>query len=242
MSMFPNSQAIPVDYERDNTRSRLLLSFFNTVYAWMFAGLGVTALVGWAMSQSPAAMQLVYGSKIGYTVLGLGAFAIAMCVQRVAMRISANAATALFLLYAAIVGALVSGIFLAYPGSTLAAAFLVTGGTFGVLSVIGFITKKDLTRMGGILTMAVIGLFLASIVNVFLANNLVSWVITYAVLGVFIGLTVYYTQMLKNLALSAENNPDMLSRLAVVGSLLLYVAFINMFISILQIMGGNGRR
>lgn len=242
MSMFPNSQTLPMDYGRDDTRSRMLLTFFNAVYAWMFAGLAVTALVGWFMSQSPVALKLVYGSGFGYLGLTLGAFLIAMSVQRVAMRANATLATGLFILYAALIGALISGIFMIYPMATLAAAFLVTGGTFGAVSVLGFVTKIDLTRMGGILTMAVIGLFLASLVNIFVASTGLDWLITYAVLIVFIGLTAYYTQKLKGWALSMGDNPAMASRLAIVGSLMLYVAFINLFMSILQIMGGNGRR
>lgn len=239
MSMFPNSSALPLDYSRDAEKSRFMVSFFNSVYAWMFAGLAVTALVGWLMSQSPAALHMVYGSRLGYTALGLGAFMIAMATQRIAMTVNATAATALFILYAAVIGALVSGIFVIYPTATLAASFLVTGATFGVMSVMGFVFKTDLTKIGSYLIMAAIGLFVASIVNIFLANDALSWFITYAVLLVFMGLTIYYTQMLKGWALSVSENPAMAPRLAIVGSLMLYVAFINMFLSILRIMGNR---
>ena len=216
-----------------------MVSFFNTVYAWMFAGLAITAAVGWAISQSPAMLQAIYGNRLGYTVIGLAAFAIAMATQRVAMTVNANVATALFVLYAAVIGALVSGIFVIYPTATLAAAFLVTGATFGTMSVLGFVLKMDLSRAGSFLIMAAIGLFVASIVNVFLANNALSWIITYAVLAVFMGLTAYYTQMLKKWAETASDNPAMAPRLAIIGSLMLYVAFINMFLSILRIMGSR---
>jgi len=239
MSMFPNSSTLPLDYSRDTEKARFMVSFFNSVYAWMFAGLGVTALVGWLMSQSPAALHMVYGNPIGYTALLLGAFLIAVATQRVAMTINATAATALFILYAAVIGALISGVFRVYSIPTLAASFLVTGATFGVMSVMGFVFKADLTKVGSYLIMAAIGLFIASIVNLFLANDALSWVITYAVLLVFMGLTIYYTQMLKGWALQASDNPALAPRLAIIGSLLLYVAFINMFMSILRIMGNR---
>ena len=155
------------------------------------------------------------------------------------MSVNATAGTALFILYAAVIGALVSGIFVVYPKSTLAASFLVTAATFGVLSVLGFVLKKDLSSFGSYLIMGAIGLFIASIVNIFLANDALSWIITYGVLAVFIGLTVYYTQKLKGWALEVSDNPEMASRLAVVGSLMMYVAFLNMFLSILRIMGSR---
>lgn len=132
-----------------------------------------------------------------------------------------------------------AGVFRVYQQSTLGAAFLVTGGTFAVMSVIGMVTKIDLTRMGGILIMAAIGLFIASLANIFIASDALSWVITYAVVLVFVGLTAYYTQTLKGWALQFEGNPAMINRIAVVGSLLLYVAFINLFFAILRIMGSR---
>ena len=237
--MFPQSTTYDQTIDRDSSRGRMLFAFFNQVYAWMFAGLAVTSLVAWAVSSSPAVMKLIYANQFGYVALGLAAFAIAWSVQGVAMRVNATLATALFILYAAVVGALISGVFLMYPLSTLTAAFLVTGGTFGVMSVLGYFTKMDLTRVGGILSMAAIGLFIGSIVNVFFASDAFSWFITYAVLIVFVGLVAYYTQKLKNWALDHGNDPEMSSRLAIVGSLMLYVAFINIFLSILRIMGSR---
>jgi FtsH-binding integral membrane protein len=105
------------------------------------------------------------------------------------------------------------------------------------MSVYGFVTKRDLTRVGAIMTMAVVGLFIASLVNIFLQSGPLSWVITYAVLGVFVVLVAYETQMLKGFARQFGDNPDMAARIAIIGSLLLYIAFINIFLSILRIMG-----
>src|SRR5436190_14711952 len=154
MSMFPQQRAVRLEYGTDD---RAIFNFFNAVYAWMAVGLAVTAAVAWACSQSAVMMNVVYGSRGGYMIMGLAAFAIAMGVQSMAMRISAAAGTALFLLYAAVIGALISGIFRIYSGPTLLASFAMTGGVFGGMSVYGYITKRDLTKIGSILVMCVWG-------------------------------------------------------------------------------------
>ena len=134
-------------------------------------------------------------------------------------------------------GALLSAIFVIYKMQTIGAAFVITGGTFAAMSVYGFVTKRDLTQIGSILVMCVIGLFIASLANIFIASNALSWLITYAVLAVFIGITAYETQKLKVLAQQYGDDPNMAPRIAIIGSLLLYISFINMFMSILRIMG-----
>lgn len=239
MSMFPDANTrrrVEIGY---GTEDRAIFNFFNTVYAWMAVGLALTGVVAFAVSQSSAAMHMVYANRGIYAVLGIGAFLLAVSAQSVALRVGTAAGLAMFLLYAALIGALISGIFIIYPATTLAAAFVLTAGTFGAMSVYGFVTKRDLTSMGSILIMCVIGLFVASLVNLWIANSALSWLITYAVLLVFVGLTAYHTQQLKNFANEHAHNPEMASRMAVVGSLILYVAFINLFLSILRIMGNR---
>lgn len=241
MSMFPdaNTRRVQLEY---STEDRAVFNFFNTVYAWMAVGLAVTGVVAWAVAHTPGTMQIIYANRGLYGLFALVAFAIAVGAQSAAMRLSAAAGLALFLLYATVIGALISGIFIIYPISTLVAAFVLTAGTFGGMSIYGFATKRDLTTIGSYLTMAVWGLILASVVNLFVANNALSWLITYAVLFVFIGLTAYHTQNLKNFAQQNVHNPALASRMAVIGSLILYIAFINLFLSILRILGSANRR
>lgn len=238
MSMFPQSgsrKPFELEYANDN---KSVPRFFNVVYAWMAVGLAVTAAVAWFGSQSPVLLHALYGSRAGYAIFGLAAFALAMFVQSAGLRINANLATALFLLYAAIVGMLLCGIFVVYPPKTILTAFLITGGTFGGMSVYGFVTKRDLSRMGSILIMCAWGLFLASIANFFfIQSGPFSWLITYAVLAVFIGLTAYETQKLREIAIAYGDDPVMAPRFAIIGSLWLYVDFINIFVSILRILG-----
>ena len=239
MSNMPNSygsyRSEPLGYEsRDN--SLTVAQFFNTVYAWMCVGLALTAVVGWYVAHSPL-IGVIYASKGGYLFVGLAAFGIAWYVQSQAGKLAVPVATALFLLYAAVIGALVSGIYLIYPGKTLAAAFVVTGGTFGAMSLYGFVTKRDLSAMGSLFVMLAFGFIAASFVNLWVGSTMLDWIITYAILILFIGITAYQTQRLRQIAVQLQDNPQLAHRYAIVGSLVLYIAFINLFLSILRIMG-----
>jgi FtsH-binding integral membrane protein len=224
-----------LEYGRDN---QAVASFFNVVYAWMAVGLALTAAVAWFASQSIATLELIYGNKGGYAVFLLAAFGIGWYAQAQAGKISANVATVLFMLYAAIIGMLISGIFLVYSPKVLISSFVLTAGTFGGMSVFGFVTKRDLSGIGSFLIMCFWGLFIASCVNFFFLNSgPLSWIITYGVLAVFIGITAYQTQMLKEIAHSYGDDPVMAPRFAIFGALVLYIAFINIFLSILRILG-----
>lgn len=236
MSQFPQSRRVELDYGTDNS---VTVSFFNMVYAWMAVGLVLTAAVSWYVSQSPQIMSYFQGGRAFSVFVMLGMFAIAMAVQSAALSISAGLGTLLFLVYATLMGALLAPIFLIYDLGTIGSSFLITGGTFAAMSIYGFVTKRDLTKMGSIFMMALVGLILASLVNIFWANDALSWIITYAVLAVFIGLTAYQTQNLKNVAEGLRDQPQLLQRYAIIGSLVLYIAFINMFMSILRIMGAR---
>jgi uncharacterized protein len=231
MSVYPNSgmRGVELGYATDE---KVTYNFFNVVYAWMAVGLAVTG----AVAYGAAAMRLFPTPGLALIVL-LGTFALSIAIQRATERISPAVATALFLVYAGIIGYLISYIFVIYSLSTLAAAFFLTAGTFGGMSVYGFVTRRDLTRIGSILVMCALGLFIASVINFFVASNAFSWVITYAVLFVFIGLTAYHTQQLKEMAAATQGNARMAARYAIVGSLVLYLAFINIFLSILRILG-----
>lgn len=239
MSHFPQSRTRPVQLEY-GTDNRVVINFFNAVYGWMAAGLAVTAGVGFACSGIPAISRALFGSG-GFVIVALmlGAWALAWAAQKAALQLNATLGTVLFMLYAAVIGVMLSGIFIIYSVPTLISAFLITGGTFAAMSLYGFVTKRDLTTMGSYLTMAFFGLFFASIANIFFANDALSWIITYGVLAVFIGLTAYQTQQLRNVAVQIGNNGDLAARYAIVGSIMLYIAFINMFISILRIMGSR---
>lgn len=235
MSMY-DSPEVPLTY--GTTRDVSLFRFFNQVYAWMFVGVGVTAVVGLACSKVPA-IAVMFTNPMIAVAAALGAFALAMAAQGAAMRISAAAGLALFMVYAALIGVLTSYVFLVYNTDTLLGAFLITSGVFGGTSFVGYVVKKDLSVAGRLATMGILGLFAASLFNLFFASEPLSWFITYGVLALFIILVAWKTQDLKNIAYAYADQPELLNRAAVVGSIILYISFINLLLSILRILGSR---
>jgi FtsH-binding integral membrane protein len=242
MSQFPNNSGFSrpgsmLGYE-SNVDSITQSRFFNAVYSWMAAGLALTAVVAWAVADSPTlrAMALSLPVLLVAFVVEIG---LVMTISGAINRISASTATVLFMLYSAINGFTLSILVLLYKGPSLAATFVVTAGTFGAMSLYGYITKRDLTRIGSLLFMALIGVILASVVNMFFASSLLYWGITYAGVLIFVGLTAYDTQQLRMIAAQTSGNPALASRLAVTGSLRLYLDFINLFLLLLRLMGNR---
>ena len=204
----------------------------------MAAGLALTAVVAWWVSTQPQLMHTIFRGPT-MIVLFIAEIGLVITVSRAINKIGTGAATALFMLYAALNGLTLSALFIVYANASLAATFIVTAGTFGACSVFGYVTKKDLTSLGGFLFMALIGLVIASVVNMFFASSALYWLITYAGVFIFIGLTAYDTQKLKMIAVQTENSPAIAARLSVVGALVLYLDFINLFLFILRLMGNR---
>jgi FtsH-binding integral membrane protein len=237
--MYPDGGAQARRYELEyGTNDRAVFDFFNSVYAWMCVGLAVTGTVAWFVSQN---VQLVYAMANSGVALAflLGSVVAVWGIRYAAPRVNPNVGIALFLAYAAVVGVVLSGIFVVYELGTITQVFVITAGTFGAVSVYGFVTKRDLTTIGSICMMGVIGLLLATIVNIFWANSTLYWIISYAGVALFIGLTAYDTQKLKEMAGQLADNPSMAARMAVIGSLELYLDFINLFIFLLRIFGNR---
>jgi FtsH-binding integral membrane protein len=226
---------------QDLAGSPAMIAFFNAVYGWMAAGLGVTALVGWMVSQNAGAFRSVLGGP-GILILFLAELALVMVVAGAVQRISATVATVLFLVYAALNGVTLSVIFLVYALPTIAGAFLVTAVSFGAMSLYGMVTQRDLTRYGSLLFMALIGLVVASVVNLFFASSGLYALITYAGVLIFVGLTAYDTQRLKNMAYQTSSNGAAAARYSIVGALVLYLDFINLFLLLLRLLGNSNRR
>jgi hypothetical protein len=240
MSRFPSPQnpARPygLDYSASVGDRAAIASFFNNVYAWMSAGLALTAVVAWYVSTNLALVQWLFGTGIWIGLI-IAQLVLVFTISAAVNRLSPAAATALFLVYAALMGLTLSVIFLAYTLPSIAGTFVATAGTFGAVSIYGFVTKRDLTRLGSLLFMALIGLIIASVVNIFWANSTLYWIITYAGVAIFIGLTAYDTQRLKEIAIATANDPRMAARYAINGALKLYLDFINLFLLLLRILG-----
>jgi FtsH-binding integral membrane protein len=234
-------------WEMTGTVNPAIARFFNMVYAWMCAGLAVTAIVALLVSQyvETQIANQNYGalSHLGGVFIGLfiAQIVLVMVISAATQRVSAPIATVLFLLYAAITGVTLTGIFLVYTHAALASAFVITAGTFGAMSVYGMVTKRDLSFMGRIMFMLLIGLVIASIVSIFWHNTMLQVVMNYVGVIVFVGLTAYDTQRLKIIAEQTQDNPALAARLSIVGSLTLYLDFINLFLFILRMLGDRRR-
>jgi FtsH-binding integral membrane protein len=240
MSMFPNSNVTRKPFELDyGTDEKVVFHFFNAVYAWMCVGLAVTASVAYLVAQNAAAVRSF--ASLGVMLIFLLVLVVmTSAIQSAAARMRPALATVLFLAVAAIIGAFMSSIFVFYQLQTIAGAFVMTAGVFGGMSVYGFVTKRDLTAMRSIFIMCVWGVILASIVNYFIASSLFYWIINYVILALFIGLTAADTQRLKVIAERTRGDARAAASYAIVGSLQLYLDFINMFMVIVQILGGTG--
>jgi FtsH-binding integral membrane protein len=201
-------------------------------YRWMSVGLAMTGLVAWLVSQSPAALGLILGNRIAFYALLAAELALVFAFSSVARRASTAVAAAMFFAYAALNGLTFSAIFVVYTSASIASTFAVSAGAFVGLSLFGAVTHRDLSGVGRFAVFAVIGLIIATVVNIVLASAPLLWVTTFAGVAIFAALTAYDTQKLK--ALYAEGNTG---NLALVGALALYLDFINMFLFLLRLFG-----
>jgi FtsH-binding integral membrane protein len=210
--------------------------FFNAVYAWMASGLALTAVIAWWVSTQPQLMASLFhgGMIVLLVILQLG---LVVALSAAVTKINSTVATIMFLAYAALNGLTLSALFLIYSLPSLAGAFVVTAGTFGAMSLYGYTTRRDLTRYGSLLLMALIGLIIASVVNIFFASSTLYWLVTYGGVLIFVALTAYDTQKLRYIADQTANNPELSARFSIYGALSLYLDFINLFIYMLRIMG-----
>ena len=212
-------------------------SFFQKVYLWMTAGLGTTALAAFFMLASPAAQQLVFGNRMLFLGLIFAELGLVIAVSAAINRISATTATLLFLAYSALNGVTFAAVFLLYTQSSIVSAFLVTAGTFAAMSMYGYATKRDLTGFGSFLFMGLIGLVIASLVNMFLHNEMIYWITSYLGVFIFVGLTAYDTQKIKQIGQAGFADAQSRQKAAILGALRLYLDFINLFLMLLRIMG-----
>jgi FtsH-binding integral membrane protein len=240
MSMYPSgmfTSGNPLSY-RSTADEMTLSRFFNAVYAWMCVGLAVTAIASYGAFIYAHQLPIL-ASPVTGIVLFVVAIGLAGTISSATQRISTPVATALFLAFAALMGVMLSTLYYRYSSSSLATAFLETAGTFGAMSVYGLVTKRDLSRLGSLLFMLLIGIVIASVVNIFMHSAMLYWIISYVGIAVFVGLTACDTQRLKKIAEATQGNPRVAGRMAIVGSLTLYLDFMNLFLFLLQAFGGR---
>lgn len=208
------------------------------VYAWMTAGLLVTGAFALFVANSPTLAGIIIGNQWVFFGLIIAEFALVWWLSASISTMSPALATGSFLFYSALNGLTLSVIFLAYTAESIGTTFFVTAGTFGAMSAIGYTTKFDLTSIGGYLIMALIGFLIASLVNIFLQSSTLYWIITYAGILIFIGLTAYDTQKIKHMSMSARDERSA-HRVAILGALILYLDFINLFLLLLRLLGNR---
>ena len=229
-------------YQEDARQQGIALSaLMSKVYLWMTMALAMTALSGMYVASHLNIAEAVFSSQFSFWVLVIAELGIVFYLSSRIMRISFITAGVLFAVYAILNGVLLSSIFLIYDMDVIAQAFFATAGTFGAMSLLGFFIKKDLSAVGRFLFMALVGLIVASLVNMFWANDTLYWGITYLGVLIFAGLTAYDTQKIRLLMLqsSVGDNYEVGMKLALLGSLTLYLDFVNMFLYLLRIFGNR---
>lgn len=219
----------------------LVNTFIRSVYNWMAIGLALTGVVAFYVSNSPSIQQLIFGNRLVFFGLIIGELALVFSLAARVNKMQASTATGLFVLYAALNGATLSSIFLVYTQASITSTFFICAATFVACSVFGMTTKRDLTSMGGFLMMGLIGIIIASLVNMFLRSSGMSMIISYVGVIVFVGLTAYDTQKLKTMALDqpAGLGAGVIRKGAILGALSLYLDFINLFLMLLRIFGST---
>ncbi len=223
--------------ERELSMSAAFPVLMRKVYVWMTLALALTGFTAYGVATSPGIITALYSNSVLLWGLVIAEFAIVFGVSAAINRLSLTTATLLFVLYSVINGALFSSIFLVYTMSSIASVFFITAGTFGVMALIGYTTKKDLSSMGKILFMALIGIIIATIVNIFLKSSGLEMIVSYLGVLIFVGLTAYDTQKIKNMLMMAPDASEASQKIALLGALNLYLDFINLFIYLLRIFG-----
>lgn len=222
------------------TRAEVLVSdYVRSVYNWMGIGLALTGFTAYYVSNSESLLRLVFGNPLLLMVLIIAELGLVFAIAGMVNRMSAGTATALFVIYSALNGVTLSSIFLVYASASIVSTFFICAATFIACSLYGWTTKKDLTSLGGFMMMGLIGIVIASLVNMFVRSSSMSMIISYIGVFVFVGLTAYDTQKIKNMAMTQPANLDggVIRKGAILGALSLYLNFINLFLMLLNIFG-----
>ncbi len=218
-------------------RSRQAVLFRN-VYLWVTMGLGLTGVTALAVVDSPLLLNAILGSRFGFLIMILAELGLVWVLSARIWKMSFTTAMAMFFAYSVLNGATLSVIFLAYSLGSIASTFFVTAGTFAVMAVYGHVTNRDLTSIGNLCTMALIGVIIATVVNIFLQSTTLGWIVTYTGILLFVGLTAYDAQKIRRALLSDGVAADIdAQRIALLGALSLYLDFINLFLYMLRLLG-----
>ncbi|MCM1377895.1 MAG: Bax inhibitor-1/YccA family protein [Clostridium sp.] len=231
-------QTPPPLYHTENQVVSQTNSVLKRVYVRMFIGLLISAFCALGVATSPAALSFFFGNSIMMWVLFGAMLLMCFVIPARLERMSTGTVLALFCIFSALMGLSLAPIFILYRIGTIVYTLFITAGTFGAMSVYGYLTKSDLSKMGTYLLMALFGLIIMTVVNIFMASSTLDWIISIAGVLIFVGLTAYDTQQIKRLA-AANLDPALADKLATMGAMNLYLDFINLFLYLLRFLGGR---
>lgn len=213
-------------------------ALFRSVYLWMTLALAITGFTAMYIAKSYTFLEMIAQNSMMFWGLLIAEIGLVMYLSARIQRVSFTTATLLFIAYSIVNGLTLSILFMVYTMSSIATTFFITAGTFGAMALFGYITKKDLTRIGSLCGMAVIGLIIAMIVNMFLHNSMMDMVISGIGVLVFVGLTAYDSQKIKQMLTGNDIEiNETTQKIALMGALTLYLDFINLFIYLLRLFG-----
>ena len=226
-----------VSQNRDLEMQAAFPVLMRKVYTWMTLALVLTGLTAYGVATSPGIMMALYSNSALMWGLVIAEFALVIGISAAINRLSLATATLMFVAYSVINGAMLSSIFMIYTAASIASVFFITAATFAVMALIGYTTKTDLTSVGKLLFMALIGLVIATIVNMYIGSSTLTMICSYVGVLIFVGLTAYDSQKIKNMLMQAPDAGESSQKLALLGALTLYLDFINLFIYLLRIFG-----
>ena len=236
--MFENNSGAYLDCQDTYTVRSAVSAILKNVYLWMTMALLISGFTAMLVAGNPVLIEKIFAGRGTLFLLFLAQFGLIWLISSRIGTMSFTTATLLFIAYSLLTGVTLSSIFVLFTVGSIASVFFITAGTFASVSIYGFITKKDLSTWRSYLLMGLIGLIIASIVNWFLASELMYWIISYVGVIIFVGLTAYDTQKIKQLASACyAENEETQNKVALLGAITLYLDFINLFLYILRIFG-----
>lgn len=224
-------------YNSDLYIAKAFPILMRKVFVWMTLALVITGITAYGVATSPSLLSAISANKIVFFGIIIAEFALVIGLSAAINRLSLTTATLMFVVYSVLTGVMLSSIFVVFTASSIASVFFITAGTFAVMAFIGYTTKKDLSAMGRFLFMALIGLIIATVVNIFVASSTFDLIISYIGVLVFSGLTAYDTQKIKDLLVETDDTGETMQKMALLGALTLYLDFINLFLYLLRIFG-----
>lgn len=224
---------------KESALSAVFPALMRKVYVWMTMALAITGICAYGVATSPNIMQMIYGNSMTIWVLFIVELGLVFYTTARIQKLSLTTATTLFIIYSALNGVTLSGIFIVYSMTSIAKVFFITAGTFAAMALYGYFTKTDLSKIGNILFMALIGLIIATVVNLFLKSAMFDLILCYIGVGIFVGLTAWDSQKIKHMLAMQLDMSESAQKIALMGALSLYLDFINLFLYLLRIFGNR---